>query len=359
MSLERARSLWQAAVATTYPWADVLDRSAEQLASIIDDICALLAEEHATYGDHPNAAATLALLLLMLGVADPAETAQLIDLYLRRGDVVRRRVAASGPYSNVYAALLALIVDELTVRALLGALDHRFTIGGLGFRHPVYRPGPLFWIAYYRGQPQTWLPLPKTLREGFSLRGVWRSARDGARRARFEQAVFASRPKLDRSQLSAIAQHYGASTPLLDFTDSLEVAAFFATRGAKAGDTGVIYRYHLAHPYALDVLGASTASIDGLGDIAANLRRTAASGLKPLSVITVPDVPRLERQHGVFIEGIGVVEANNFLQPVFFRQHDGVVYEDPARGIDCRTLFPADDALARTAAEYFGATPGC
>src|SRR2546428_3825483 len=39
--------------------------------------------------------------------------------------------------------------------------------------------------------------------------------------------------KLEEQELLAIAQHFGFSTPLLDFTKSHRIAAFFATLSAR------------------------------------------------------------------------------------------------------------------------------
>lgn len=347
-------------LATQYLDTDVYERTPAQLATVIDGVRAFLRDENVPYGDYPNAVRTLALLQLM--ISDEPDPRAAIDIYTLRRDAIVGRVAASGPYSSVYAAMLALVIDELTVYEQLDAIAKRFARGGLGLSHPVLEPGVFFRTTYYRGQSQEWLPLPKVFRQpgGGLLQTWWASARDGARRAKFEMAVQRSRPTLNREQLTAVAQHYGASTPMLDFTESLEVAAYFATQPAALDGRGVLYRYHLVHPWAADVLSSTTGSIPGVAAAAAELKRTAALGLEPLRVIVADDVPRIATQHGVFVLGLGVGVAFNFMQPVFFAQHDGVRYEAPERGIDCRTLFPSDDALARLAADVLGVqSPAC
>lgn len=44
----------------------------------------------------------------------------------------------------------------------------------------------------------------------------------------------------NQNAILAVAQHFGLKTPLLDFSRSPRIAGFFATDGAKAGDTGTI-----------------------------------------------------------------------------------------------------------------------
>lgn len=54
---------------------------------------------------------------------------------------------------------------------------------------------------------------------------------------------------LTDAELLAIAQHYGFYTPLVDFSWNMEVAAFFATQGNRAGEVGVIFGFN-AKEYA-------------------------------------------------------------------------------------------------------------
>jgi FRG domain len=63
-------------------------------------------------------------------------------------------------------------------------------------------------------------------------------------------------------QIQAVKQHYGFSTSLLDVTINLEVFAFFATRNSSSDAIGVIYYFHIAHPYALNMLGSATFALE-------------------------------------------------------------------------------------------------
>jgi hypothetical protein len=87
----------------------------------------------------------------------------------------------------------------------------------------------------------------------------------------------------------AVAQHYGIATPLLDFSRSPRVAAFFATDGAVRGDTGTIICLNQAR------------FTESWSDI--NRRHAVDKGfpLTELIEIDVRNLWRLQAQAGVFL----------------------------------------------------------
>lgn len=386
--LDGAKALWADVVATGYVETDASDPLPAGLSQILPAIRRFLLEESVQVADRPNLVRSL--LLTVLPAGEEAEANAIYQLYLELGlalgarsdnpdvrtnvisgifrrlnDHVQRDgtsyVAATGPYSSVYAALLALVADEMTVRAMLDRLASRLERpDDLGLTRPVYKPGPLFWRRYYRGQAHDWPVLPKLLRAPEKKRGLIGTmigaVGEGLGAAKFDLAVASARNEaLTRDQRTAVRQHYGFATSMLDFTESIEVAAFFATRNADTDDIGVVYRYHFAHPWALDLRGSLAAGWQEVADIGAELTSLAAHGLKPLKLVHVPGIERITRQHGVFFDGIGVAEAHAFMQPVYFRQRAGVSYGDASRHIDANWLFPQDDTLDALSTKIRGA----
>jgi FRG domain len=94
--------------------------------------------------------------------------------------------------------------------------------------------------------------------------------------------------KLTPFGAEAAAQHYGAGTTLLDVTESLRIAAYFATTPLREtdrqGDFGAVY-----------VLGVD------------DLMRSGRSLLRGSDL--PPELARIHRTQGAFISGIGVHDA--------------------------------------------------
>ncbi|KAL3264387.1 hypothetical protein ABHI18_000795 [Aspergillus niger] len=146
----------------------------------------------------------------------------------------------------------------------------------------------------------------------------------------------------------AIAQHYGMPTPLLDYTRSLDVAAFFATGAGdqsriSANDIGVIYivdRKPRMKPEvpegAIDMIESSGLRIGDIDSI--DFRQE------------VERVGRIERQKGVFIEGFDSYLLQRLTTKVlYFRQTE--TFQDTWKGIDGRTLMDNDQELEDIAAQ--------
>lgn len=132
---------------------------------------------------------------------------------------------------------------------------------------------------------------------------------------------------LSDSEYLAIAQHYGAYTPLLDFTWNLEVAAYFATAGGNPGEIGVIFgvpreEYEgLQNP--LSPLGVAREVFEKIW------RRHGQTPLPDIEVVEPSRASRIYAQEGVFLRV--TPEKVKPLQDIctdryFFLQRPNVIY---------------------------------
>lgn len=196
----------------------------------------------------------------------------------------------------------------------------------------------------------------------------------------------------DQGEFLAIAQHYGFPTSLLDFSLNLEVAAYFATAGARPDAIGVIYAFFekefrdLQNPFA--ELGIELRKArDILGDQA----------LPDLAMCETA-APRIVEQEGVFInlrENSIVTLQRECIDRFYFRQSAARIYvgnfphrrhwllerrsfrseqayreyleqarvQEPdlfsrTSEFDSDNLFPPDDPLSKFAMEWKSAHPG-
>jgi hypothetical protein len=156
--------------------------------------------------------------------------------------------------------------------------------------------------------------------------------------------------QLDEDSLLAVAQHFGFPTPLLDFTESFRVAAFFATQDAasiKKADPpiGVIY-------YIFSADQKQTQSDNPEDD---RLMRWA--GVRPGSLHVIrPDIPdgddRIRRQRGRFVGGYRARHLQAVtIDRIYFKQHAGLTFEDPRAGISAEQLLPVRTTLSAMADE--------
>lgn len=159
---------------------------------------------------------------------------------------------------------------------------------------------------------------------------------------------------LSDDELLAVAQHFGFPTPLMDFTYSFRVAAFFATLDAakmQPGDerTGVIYALDFAPEWG-------RVALPGDPGAALNLDIHQLAGVYEGSIETIqPHIPseddRIGRQHALFVKGFRPRDLRQVrLSTYYFRQIPGVVFEDERSGITRANLLPPETKIARFAA---------
>lgn len=139
---------------------------------------------------------------------------------------------------------------------------------------------------------------------------------------------------LQEDQYLAIATHYSIeaelATWLLDFTTNPWVALFFASYRGNDRDIGIV------------------------SEIACEeWRRLTADQLGYIRLIEVPGVPRIERQHAVFLEGSHSDIVEQYIGAyTTFMQHSGVVFRDEAIRIHEDTLLPRDDPYLQIVNEW-------
>jgi hypothetical protein len=369
--LSQAFDLWQKASQSGYFVADLAHRSSEQVRALFKPIQDFLVNENLRYNRKCNAAFTIAnafdavstygegsvwsVMMLMLGAREPQHLIVEGKSY----------VAAEGTYSSIYTALLAILLDELTIEDYFEKWSSYLNDPKVAafFDMPFTLDKRAFLIAMYRGQRRDWPLLPKVARTKLLTSGLFGffkemrlSLQDGKAKGKCRLALerLPSLSHLTKLEWEALYQHYGLPTSLLDFTTNLEVAAFFATRGAKGEDVGVIYRIHpfdllcskLYSSFTMARLGRSVRPEDRrFAAEFANFHKEASRAAERVRAVIVPGVLRIKRQDAVFLRGFSPGAATTFLQPIFFHQHNDVSYENAATNVTAEWLFASDDPV--------------
>jgi hypothetical protein len=380
--LQQARSLWEELLSTGYLDRDPGQRTFEQIEESFEEIQTFLDAEERQYNPtERNSAVIIAnyLELLWVNSGQIKKTSQ--EYWLGRasrfsGDLIikgKSYALASEPYSSIYAALLAILLDEATIQVFLRNIVNALRAGNL-CKPPDETQQDLLNLARYRGQRKAWQPVPKMSRSDFIPMGRFRVVRalvamvkQIRAQKQFVLAVCRERPdlvNLSAEEWNAVCQHYGFPTQLLDFTTSLEVAAFFATAGARTDDIGAIYRLHPLDLYcteadaALFVAAGKYTRVedhdvrDRWENFHENRRSLSNLTRSQVQEVEVPSVPRIARQKGLFIQGFRADPARQFLQLIRFRHHNGVVYEEPLRNISSSWLLPTDDPIDKVSRPF-------
>lgn len=169
-------------------------------------------------------------------------------------------------------------------------------------------------------------------------------------RSRYEE-FFTAPPSDD--ELLAVAQHYGFATPLLDYTSSLRVAAWFATSKAAEVTTprSVIGVIHLLKYMPESVESQTIADNPGIATFGllegATIHVGRTSYLRPR---LAAEDNRIARQQGLFVAGFQPRDLHGAtLTSLHFWQEPGEVFEDPAANVTASYLLPDDSPLARLA----------
>lgn len=183
----------------------------------------------------------------------------------------------------------------------------------------------------YRGQRFPWPVIPKLFRCHPS-KGELNHRMDLV--GSFSETLERKYPgQFDEYQRIAIAQHYGVKTWLVDLTLDPWVALFFASLDGKAGDNGIVTGFSRTEWESL-----SAGSQNRLGAI---------------KLIKVSGVPRIEAQKALFLDGSHPDLIEQYVgMEIQFRQKDGLIFEDPSKGITKEILLPEDDPFATFMADW-------
>jgi hypothetical protein len=211
---------------------------------------------------------------------------------------------------------------------------------------------------YFRGQRESTWPLDTTLYRlplgcasldlGTLVARVQLTSLFVADLRKQQSVLFGREPSDD--ELLAVAQHYGFATPLLDFTRSLHVAAFFATSGAAQlsadeKSIGIIY-------YLKPTDRTPSPLVNPVVFESFDLMREAGlqfGDWRVIQPVLADEDNRIGRQRGAFLQGANVRHLSGVLNRILFEQRAGEVFENPPLGVTRAILLPDKSDLQEVA----------
>ncbi|MGZ5028749.1 MAG: FRG domain-containing protein [Methylobacter sp.] len=178
----------------------------------------------------------------------------------------------------------------------------------------------------FRGQRHTFAIQPSALRQGVE-------DADDAQRQLNEFATWVhSTPDLSSLHgngpaILAVAQHYGMKTPLLDFSRSPRIAAFFATDGGIDGDTGTIICLNRKR------------FVESWSDLNSRYHKDKGNFLAEIIDIDVKNLWRLQAQEGAFLKCYvdpNLLEMFSCFLHIYFPQKSETIVESTEK------IYPAE-----------------
>ena len=189
-------------------------------------------------------------------------------------------------------------------------------------------------VFYYRGQNHNW-PIKSTLsRENYSDDEIERTKS-------FVNRIksITSLSKMSDGECVAIAQHYGYKTDLIDFTTSIDVAAFFATDGISKHPGykhGYIWRISSSDIDIMKLIAEGVIELNAECKLYTENEEKELTRMKnekfgPFIPYEIPELSRMNNQKGVFLWDLHEIFTECFLKnrsADFIFEHDGTVYSN-------------------------------
>lgn len=206
---------------------------------------------------------------------------------------------------------------------------------------------------YYRGQIHDWPIKSSISRSDYNEKEI-QSTSNFLKWLSENKAI----PKKDENEYMAIAQHYGYKTDLIDFTKSIDVAAFFATDGVNVNDEikesyGVIWR--ISENDVKEITEIIKLILNNSREKDGNriLKYLSDHDYSPFIEVSIPEMSRINNQQGIFLWDIHNIVTNFYLKskkPNFRFKHDGKVYSN--KFINQSLIYPKPNSLENEIIRY-------
>lgn len=189
-------------------------------------------------------------------------------------------------------------------------------------------------VFYYRGQNHNW-PIKSTLsRFNYSDEEIEKT-KSFVNRIKSVTSL----SKMSDGKCLAIAQHYGYKTDLIDFTKSIDVAAFFATDGISKHPGykhGYIWRISSSDIEKMKFIAKEVIKQDPdckifSEDDKKELTHMIEDKSGPFISYEIPELSRMNNQEGIFLWDLHEIFTECFLKnrsADFIFEHDGTVYSN-------------------------------